>query len=78
MIAKSMKNVTNVPVESDNKAKYRKRAAIGMIRRYKKGKASMAWLQGMIADLRNRKGLTESELKQVLRFERMDNLGNLL
>ena len=78
MIAQSMKNGDIPPKENENKAKYRKRAAIGVVRRYKKGKASLAWLQGMIADLRNRKGLTESELKQVLRFERMDNLGNLL
>jgi len=78
MIAKSMKNVVNVPTEIDSNAKYRKRAAIGVVRRYKKGKASLSWLRGMIADLRNRKGLTETELKQVLRDEKSVSLIRLL
>ncbi len=78
MINKSIKNVASLPTETGNKAKYRKRAAAGIVRRYKKGKASLTWLKGMIADLRNRKGLTESELKQVLRSERVEKLANLL
>jgi len=78
MIAKSVKNVTIPPTETNKKAKYRKGAAIGMMRRYKKGKASLSWLQGMIADLRNRKGLTESEIKQVLRYTNCEDLGRVL
>jgi putative transposase len=78
MIAKSASKSTNPPRKTDNKAKYRKRAAIGMVRRYKKGKASQTWLKGMIADLRKRKGLTETELKEVLRLEGMGEATYLL
>ena len=66
LIAQSVENGSIPPKETESKAKYRKRAAIGVVRRYKKGKASLTWVQGMIAHLRNKKGLTNSEIKQVL------------
>ena len=65
MIAQSVKNGGNPP-QDEEKARFRKRAAIGVVRKYKKGKVSLTWLQGMIAYLRNKKGLTENEIKQVL------------
>jgi transposase-like protein len=67
MIAQSVKN-GNCPPQDEEKAKFRKQAAIGVVRRYKKGKASLTWLQGMIAYLRHKKGLTETEIRQVLRY----------
>jgi len=67
LIAQSVKN-GSVPPQDEKKAKFRKRAAIGVVRRYKKGKASLTWVQGMIAYLRQKKGLTEKEIKQVLRY----------
>jgi putative transposase len=66
------------PKEFEDNAKYRKHAAIGVVLRYKKGKASLTWLQGMFAYLRNKKGLTNSEIKQVLRYEDAENLDHLL
>ena len=78
MIAQSTENRSCPPKETENKTKYRKRAAIGVVRRYRKGKASLTWLQGMIAYLRNKKGLTESEIKQVLRYEDAEHLAKLL
>ncbi|MGD0175730.1 MAG: IS6 family transposase [Candidatus Bathyarchaeia archaeon] len=78
MITQSTENGRRPPKETENKAKYRKRAAIGVVRRYKKGKASLTWLQGMIAYLRNKKGLTEHEIKQVLRYMDAGNLSHLL
>lgn len=80
MIAQSVKNGSCPPKETkpENKAKYRKRAAIGVVRKYKKGKVSLTWLQGMIAYLRNKKGLTESEIKQVLRNMSAEDLGRLM
>jgi len=68
MIQQSAENGSRPPKETEDKAKFRKHAAIGVVRRYKKGKASLTWLQGMIAYLRNKKGLTETEIKQVLRY----------
>jgi len=68
MITQSTENRSSPPKETENKAKYRKRAAIGVVRRYKKGKASLTWVQGMMAYLRHKKGLTETEIKQVLRY----------
>jgi transposase-like protein len=78
MITQSTENRSSPPKETEKKAKYRKRAAIGVVRRYKKGKASLTWLQGMIAYLRSRKGLTESEIKEVLRKEGAGALFNSL
>jgi putative transposase len=78
MITQSTDSRSSSSKDTENKMKYRKRAAIGVIRRYKKGKASLSWLRGMIVDLRNRKGLTESELKQVLKHERMEDVIHLL
>jgi hypothetical protein len=43
-------------------------APIGVVRRCKKGKATLTWVQGMVAYLRHKKGLTENEIKQVLRY----------
>ncbi|MGA2971082.1 MAG: IS6 family transposase [Candidatus Bathyarchaeia archaeon] len=74
MITQSTENRSSPPKETENKAKYRKRAAIGVVRRYKKGKASLTWLQGMIAYLRTKKGLTEHEIKQVLRYMDSEDL----
>ena len=67
LIAQSVKNGT-CPPQDEEKAKFRKQAAIGVVRRYKKGKASLTWVQGMIAYLRQKKGLTEKEIRQVLRY----------
>jgi transposase-like protein len=67
MIAQSVKNGSNPP-QDEEKAKFRKQAAIGVVRRYKKGKALLTWVQGMIAYLRQKKGLTEKEIRQVLRY----------
>jgi len=67
MIAQSVKN-GGCPPQDEEKAKFRKQVAIGVVRRYKKGKASLTWVQGMIAYLRQKKGLTEKEIKQVLRY----------
>jgi len=78
MITQSTENRSCPPKETENKAKYRKRAAIGVVRRYKKGKASLTWLQGMIAYLRNKKGLTEGEIKQVLKYEDSGELNRYL
>ncbi|MGA2790065.1 MAG: IS6 family transposase [Candidatus Bathyarchaeia archaeon] len=78
MITQSTENRSSPPKETENKAKYRKRAAIGVVRRYKKGKASLTWLQGMIGYLRNKKGLTESEIKQVLRYLDAEDIGKML
>jgi hypothetical protein len=73
MIAQSSKNGGNPP-QDEEKSKYRKQAAIGVVRRYKKGKASLTWLQGMITYLRTKKGLTKSEIKQVLRYMGAEDL----
>ncbi len=78
MIARSVNNPIKLSTVTEKRAKYRKRAAIGMIQRYKKGKASVSWLKGMISDLRRRKGLTERELKEVLKVERMEEATFLL
>ena len=78
MIAQSVKNGDGPPKKKENKAKYRKRAAIGVVRKYKKGKASLTWLQGMIAYLRNKKGLTENEIKQVLTYMDAEDLAHIL
>jgi len=67
MIAQSVKN-GSIPPQDEEKAKFRKQAAIGVVRRYKKGKVSLTWVQGMIAYLRQNKGLTEKEIRQVLRY----------
>jgi putative transposase len=78
MIAQSVKIGDSPPKKEENKAKYRKRAAIGVVRRYKKGKASLTWLKGMIAYLRTKKGLTENEIKQVLSYMDAEDLSTLL
>jgi len=75
MIAQSVKN-GGCPPQDEEKAKFRKQVAIGVVRRYKKGKASLTWVQGMIAYLRQKKGLTEKEIKQVLRYMDAEDLGN--
>jgi putative transposase len=66
------------PKEIEDNSKYRKHAAIGVVRRYRRGKASLTWLQGMFAYLRNKKGLTEQEIKQVLRYEDAEDIVSLL
>jgi transposase-like protein len=76
MIEQSSQSGSNPP-QNEEKAKFRKRAAIGVVRRYKKGKASLTWLHGMIAYLRNKKGLTQTEIKQVLRYEDAEDLQSL-
>jgi transposase-like protein len=78
MIEQSAEHRSCPPKEPEDNAKYRKHAAIGVVRRYKEGKASLTWLQGMFAYLRNNKGLTNSEIKQVLRYEDAEDLGHFL
>jgi len=78
LIELSAERRSRPPKKSEDSAKYRKHAAIGVLRRYKKGKASLTWLQGMFAYLRNKKGLTNSEIKQVLRYENAEDLDHLL
>jgi transposase-like protein len=73
LIAESVKN-GGCPPQDEEKAKFRKQAAIGVVRRYKKGKASLSWVQGMIAYLRHKKGLTEREIGQVLRYMNAEDL----
>ena len=67
MITQSAKN-GGYPPQDEEKAKYRKQAAIGVVRRYQKGKTNLTWVRGMIAYLRTKKGLTEQEIKQILRY----------
>ncbi len=65
------------PIES---AKYRRRMAVGVIRKFRQTKNSknrLRWLQGQMAYLRS-KGLTELELDEILKQECAEELAWLL
>ncbi|HYW00428.1 MAG TPA: hypothetical protein VE862_03100, partial [Candidatus Acidoferrum sp.] len=74
MIEQSSQSGSNPPQDEEKKTRFRKRAAIGVVRRYKKGKTDLTWVRSMIAYLRTKKGLTESEIKQVLKLTDADDL----
>jgi hypothetical protein len=78
MIEQSVENGSNPPKEKAKAAKRRKHIAIGSIRAYLEGKRNLVWLKGSIAYLRSKKGLTDKELDQALRYLDAEQLRELL